>query len=152
MSRSLGAMSLTTSPSIWSSPSLMSSSPAIIRSAVDFPQPEGPTRIMNSPSAISRSMSLTASKPSPNRFQTPFMTISAIATLLTLDGACGQPGDDAALEEQDEDDDRDRHDHGRRGDVPGRLSELGRPGEERQGGGHGPRCVGRRQRDCEQEV
>ena len=30
----------------------MSSSPAIIRSAVDFPQPDGPTRIMNSPSAI----------------------------------------------------------------------------------------------------
>ena len=34
---------------------------AIIRSAVDLPQPEGPTRIMNSPSAMSRSMSLTAS-------------------------------------------------------------------------------------------
>src|SRR6478736_6013255 len=28
------------------SPSVMSSSPAIIRSAVDFPQPDGPTRIM----------------------------------------------------------------------------------------------------------
>ena len=35
-----------------------------MRSAVDFPQPEGPTRIMNSPSATSRFMSFTASKPS----------------------------------------------------------------------------------------
>ena len=61
MSRSLGARSFTTSPPIFSSPSLMSSSPAIIRSAVDFPQPDGPTRITNSPSLISRSMSLTAS-------------------------------------------------------------------------------------------
>jgi hypothetical protein len=49
---------------IFSSPSVMSSSPAIIRSAVDFPQPDGPTRIMNSPSLMSRSIALTASKPS----------------------------------------------------------------------------------------
>ena len=54
-------ISLTTSPPIRSSPSVMSSSPAIIRSAVDLPQPEGPTRITNSPSSISRFMSLTAS-------------------------------------------------------------------------------------------
>ena len=42
----------------------MSSSPAIMRSAVDFPQPDGPTRIMNSPSLMPRFMSFTASKPS----------------------------------------------------------------------------------------
>jgi hypothetical protein len=34
---------------------------ATIRNAVDFPEPEGPTRIMNSPSAIARFMSLTSS-------------------------------------------------------------------------------------------
>ena len=61
MSRSFGAMPFTTSPPIFSSPSVMSSSPAIIRSAVDLPHPDGPTRIMNSPSWMSRSMSLTAS-------------------------------------------------------------------------------------------
>jgi hypothetical protein len=61
MSRSFGERSLTTSPPISSSPSVMSSRPAIIRSAVDFPQPEGPTRIMNSPSLMSRFMSRTAS-------------------------------------------------------------------------------------------
>src|SRR4051794_16173809 len=64
MSRSRGAMSLTRSPPITRSPSEISSSPAIIRSAVDFPKPEGPTRIMNSPSATSMLTSLTASKPS----------------------------------------------------------------------------------------
>ena len=35
-----------------------------MRSAVDFPQPDGPTRIMNSPSPISRLTCLTASVPS----------------------------------------------------------------------------------------
>ena len=56
----------------------MSSRPAIIRSAVDFPQPDGPTRIMNSPSPIRRFMSFTASKPSGYRFQIPSNVISAI--------------------------------------------------------------------------
>ncbi len=64
MSRSFGALSFTTSPPIRSSPSEMSSSPAIIRRAVDLPQPDGPTRITNSPSSISRLMSDTASYPS----------------------------------------------------------------------------------------
>ena len=32
----------------------MLSSPAIMRSVVDLPQPEGPSRIMNSPSRICR--------------------------------------------------------------------------------------------------
>ena len=60
MSRSRGAFLLTTSPPIRSSPLEMSSSPAIMFSAVDFPQPDGPTRIMNSPSVISRLRFLTA--------------------------------------------------------------------------------------------
>ena len=41
-------------PPIRISPSVISSSPATIRSAVVLPQPDGPTRTMNSPSAISR--------------------------------------------------------------------------------------------------
>src|SRR5215207_483241 len=86
MSRSRGAMSLTTWSPIRSSPSVMSSSPAIIRSAVDFPHPEGPTRIMNSPSLISRFMSLTASKPSANRFEMFSRTISAIWSGLLSSG------------------------------------------------------------------
>jgi hypothetical protein len=34
-------------------PSVTSSSPAIIRSSVDFPHPDGPTSTMNSPSRMS---------------------------------------------------------------------------------------------------
>ena len=45
-------------------PSEISSRPATMRSAVDLPQPEGPTSTMNSPSAISSVMSLTALVPS----------------------------------------------------------------------------------------
>src|SRR3954465_10180620 len=78
MSRSLGALSFTTSPPIRNSPAVMSSSPAIMRSAVDFPQPDGPTRIMNSPSAMSRSIAFTASKPSGYRLVIALNWISAI--------------------------------------------------------------------------
>jgi hypothetical protein len=53
MSRSLGATLLTTRSPMAISPPVMFSSPAIIRSRVDLPQPEGPTRMTNSPSSIS---------------------------------------------------------------------------------------------------
>ncbi len=53
--RSEARCSLTRSPSILSSPPEISSSPAIILSSVDFPQPEGPTKTQNSPSSILRS-------------------------------------------------------------------------------------------------
>ncbi len=56
MSRSFDSTSLTTLPSIAMVPSLISSRPASMRSRVDLPQPEGPTRTMNSPSSISKSM------------------------------------------------------------------------------------------------
>src|SRR5437879_2309326 len=55
MSRCFGATRLTTLPPMLTSPSVISSSPAIIRSKVDLPHPEGPTRTQNSPSAISMS-------------------------------------------------------------------------------------------------
>jgi hypothetical protein len=61
MSRSFGGTSLTTVPPIRMSPSVISSSPAIMRSVVDLPQPEGPTSTTNSLSAMSRSMPRTAS-------------------------------------------------------------------------------------------
>ena len=52
MSRSFGATSFTTRLPIAISPSVISSSPAIIRSSVDLPQPDGPTSTQNSPSSI----------------------------------------------------------------------------------------------------
>ena len=56
----------------------MSSSPATIRSAVVLPQPDGPTRTMNSPSAISRSSRSTARVPSLKTFETRSKTTLAI--------------------------------------------------------------------------
>ena len=49
------------------SPSVGASKPAIMRSVVVLPQPEGPSSVTNSPSAISRFMSLTASAMPPGR-------------------------------------------------------------------------------------
>ena len=63
MSRSFGGTSLTTLSPIVTVPALISSSPAIMRSAVDLPQPDGPTRTMNSPSVMSRLNSSTALTP-----------------------------------------------------------------------------------------
>jgi len=59
-SRSRGAILLTTSSSILISPAVISSKPASMRSAVDLPQPDGPTRTMNSVSRIARLRSSTA--------------------------------------------------------------------------------------------
>src|SRR5664279_5798505 len=56
MSRSLDSTSLTTRPSMAIAPAVISSSPASIRSSVDLPQPDGPTRTMNSPSRMSKLM------------------------------------------------------------------------------------------------
>ena len=53
MSRSLGGTLLTTREPMRISPPVMFSSPATMRSRVDLPQPDGPTRITNSPSWMS---------------------------------------------------------------------------------------------------
>src|SRR5438874_710686 len=64
MSRSFGASSLTTRPPMEIVPAVTSSRPAIIRSAVDFPQPDGPTRTINSPSSTVRfKSSMTGTSP-----------------------------------------------------------------------------------------
>ncbi len=47
--------SLTVRPPIWSVPDEISSSPATMRSKVDLPQPDGPTKTVNAPSGIVRS-------------------------------------------------------------------------------------------------
>src|ERR1039457_3762942 len=124
MSRSLGVLLLTTLPPMRSSPSVMSSRPAIMLSVVDFPQPDGPTRMTNSPSAMSRLILSTASAPSGKRLVTWSKTMSATVCSLTLDRARCQPGDDPALEEQHEDDDRNGDDHRGGRDGAGRNREL----------------------------
>src|SRR3954471_1574863 len=65
MSRSLGATSETSRSPIRILPASTGSRPASIRSVVDLPQPEGPTRTRNSPSPTSRSMASTAGRGAP---------------------------------------------------------------------------------------
>ena len=59
--RSLTATLLTRRPPIQMASEVMSSRPATIRSAVVLPQPEGPTRTVNSPSSTRSSRFATAS-------------------------------------------------------------------------------------------
>src|SRR5215469_541681 len=87
MSRSLGGRSLTTLAPIEIVPELISSSPAIDRSAVDLPHPEGPTSTMNSPSPIRRSSSFTPAVPSGYTLLTRSRTISAIVLHLSASRA-----------------------------------------------------------------
>src|SRR4051795_2585969 len=101
--RSRGARSLTCRSPMIISPEVMSSRPTIIRSSVDFPQPEGPTRIMNSPSATSMLTSFTAGNPSPYFLTMFFILISAMRSPLHRAG--GETGHDLSLEQQDDDDD-----------------------------------------------
>ena len=63
MSRSFGATSLTTRPSMLNVPPLIDSSPATMRSKVVLPQPDGPTSTSSSPSAISKLASATPTWP-----------------------------------------------------------------------------------------
>src|SRR5436190_18254443 len=119
MPRSFGVLSLTRWPSIRRSPDVMSSRPAIRRSRVDLPQPDGPTNTTKSLFSISR---LTAWMIStrPKALRMFFRVTVAMAS--TFHGAGGEARHDFSLEDQHENDERQRHDDGRRHDVaPGQF-------------------------------
>src|ERR1700750_1001352 len=80
MSRSLGWTLLTTRSPIEIVPEVMFSSPASIRSKVDLPQPEGPTRTTKAPSSIGIDTPCRTSKP-PNDFRTSRICTEDIHTL-----------------------------------------------------------------------
>src|SRR5258708_13445835 len=63
VSGSLGGRALRAGDPMEVVPDVTSSSPAIDRSAVDLPQPDGPTSTINSPSAMSRLRSSTPFTP-----------------------------------------------------------------------------------------
>ena len=69
MGRSLGGSLEMSLPSSRMSPDVGISKPAIIRSVVVFPQPEGPRKVTNSPRFTSRLKSSTALNPSSNILQ-----------------------------------------------------------------------------------
>src|ERR671924_376377 len=58
--RARGGSSLTTRPPMSTSPSVGCSSPAMVRSSVVLPHPEGPRRTRYSPSSVARSTPSTA--------------------------------------------------------------------------------------------
>src|ERR1700680_531552 len=120
MSRSRGGRLLTTRLPIRTSPLVMSSRPATMRRAVVLPQPDGPTRHMNSPSSMSRFSLLTATAPPAYRFVS-----SVIRTRATAASSLDRPGENAldeitlkAEEDDQRDDDRD-HGPGRDDPVAG---------------------------------
>src|SRR5919112_120467 len=65
MSRLFGGTPVRSRSSMKIPPSSTGSSPASIRRVVDLPQPDGPTRTMNSPSRMPRSRSGTAGESAP---------------------------------------------------------------------------------------
>src|SRR5690606_36112945 len=109
-------------------PEVTSSSPAISRRMVDLPQPDGPTKTRNSPSAMSSSTFRMTSVLS-NRLVTSFSRPPAIA--LSLYRAGRETGHQPPLEDQDEGDERHRHDDRGCHDVPPRQLVLAPPRYER---------------------
>src|SRR5579863_3119294 len=74
-------------PSIATSPVVGSSKPAMMRSSVDFPQPEAPIMQTNSPFGMARSTGAsasTSSSPTAKRLVTPWMVRVSVCPLLTV--------------------------------------------------------------------
>src|ERR687897_3714926 len=91
--RARGGRSLTTCPSMKTSPSLGCSSPAMVRSRVVLPHPEGPRRTRYSPSSVARSMPSTAwTRPPSNCLTSP-----RTSTTLVTAGRRSRAADQAAL-------------------------------------------------------
>src|SRR5919106_4190867 len=112
MSRSLAGTRFITRSSMRSSPAVIVSSPAIMRSVVDLPQPDGPSRTMNSPSSISSETSSTAGGPAlPKRLLMRLRRTTAMATGRSLDRARRHALDHLLGEEDVGEDDRNHRDH-----------------------------------------
>src|SRR5512132_4119768 len=114
MSRWFGGTSVT---SLW--PMRMasagtSSSPAIQRRSVVFPQPDGPTSTMNSPSSIVRSTPSTARTPFGNTLTT--VSSSMPATYLSLQPGGHDAAGEPLLQDEECEDRRQREEQGTRED------------------------------------
>src|ERR1700733_5074170 len=105
-------------PSIATSPVVGSSNPAMMRSSVDFPQPEAPIMQTNSPLGITRSIGAsasTSSSPTAKRLVTPRMVRMPACALLTMLRA---PAQQAVADRHDDavGDEAARADHNHAGD------------------------------------
>src|SRR5437016_3347820 len=99
MSRFSGGRSFMRLPATMTSPAVVCSRPAIIRSVVVLPQPEGPRRQTTSPAATERSTSLTATK-APNFLVTFLNSIVDMKLGSPLDRAERHPAQQMILQEE----------------------------------------------------
>jgi hypothetical protein len=90
-------------PAMMTSPEVARSSPAIMRSVVVLPQPEGPRRQTTSPGATDRSASLTAVK-SPKLLVT---FLISIVDMSALHGSECHAAQQVILQEERDEEDRD---------------------------------------------
>src|SRR2546423_15227039 len=104
MSRAAGDTEVTSRSPIAIVPAVGCSSPATIRSAVDLPQPDGPTSTISSPSATSSERSSTATVPPSNRLVTELNVTPALA--LAPDPGGVERTDEVALAEHQPDQQR----------------------------------------------
>src|SRR3954454_8681848 len=100
MSRFFGGTCVTSLSPIRMLPAVTSSRPASARRDVDLPQPEGPTRTRNSPSAMSRSSALTEGLSAPGYCTVAWSYVMAAMRVLSADAVrpapecvetCGNP-------------------------------------------------------------
>src|SRR5215467_16032115 len=130
MSRSRGEMPFTTWLPMVIVPEVAFSCPAIRRSAVVLPQPDGPTRTRNSPSGTSSDTSSTARTPPGNSLVIPSSETCAMAGSLPLQSRVRDPADEPALR-QEEQQQNGQHAHhvGRHEQVGGGLVRSRERGE-----------------------
>src|SRR5262249_8789206 len=121
--RSDAGTSLTRSPPISISPELGCSSPAIRRSKVDLPQPDGPTNTTNSPSSISRSTPWMTRNP-PKDLATDLRarlvmdcSIALVQSDHSFHPGIGDAGGNEALQEHEYQGHRQQRHHGHRQQI-----------------------------------
>src|ERR671915_1790756 len=97
MSRSRGRTPETSLSPMWIAPASSGSSPASMRSAVDFPDPDGPTRTRSSPSAMSRLRLSTAGLSVPGYVRVASTYLTAVIRAPSLDRTHRQAADHPLL-------------------------------------------------------
>src|SRR5215471_10648526 len=146
-SRACGGMLLTSVPSIRMRPLVGTSRPAINRSTVLLPLPDGPTSTSNSPCATSRSTSLSAATPPGNRLP---ILCNEIDAMSSLDRAGGESGDDPALSDEHQRGNRQRRDERARENLS--SGHLILPAKERNRHRHGVTLGPERKTEREQKL
>src|SRR5262245_13641009 len=147
-SRRCGECAVTSTSPITMRPAVGVSRPAISRSNVLLPHPDGPTSTRNSPSSMHRSRWRIATWPFGNVLASPVSVIAATSS--PFRGTNGQAGHNPALTSQHEQRDRNRgHDRSREYLAPWHLVAAA---EQGNGNGNGVTIGAKRERECKEEL